>query len=186
MNVVFLLQRAFGLQGFYLLVVAVLLVVLLGIRLLESSGRATAARLLAWSVLLVTLAGVVEATLRPVVPPDQAEAVLILDPIRGAWGWAGVAWRPVVNNVGLFLPLGALAAAAMPRIPRVLLLVVLVLASIGIETTQYLVPMGRVANSADVLANGLGAALGLLLASLVLGGSRRRRDLARLADARGG
>jgi glycopeptide antibiotics resistance protein len=179
MNVVFLLQRTFGLQGFYLLVVGVVLVVLLSIRLLEARGAGDTARFVAWSVLLLALAGVAEATLRPVVPPEQAQPVLILNPVRGAWGWAGVAWRPVVNNIGLFVPLGALAAAAMPRVPRGWLLGVLVLMSVGIETVQYLVPMGRVANTADVLANALGAALGLVLATLVLGGSARRRVGAR-------
>jgi glycopeptide antibiotics resistance protein len=175
MSVVYQLQGAFGLQGFYLLVVGVLLLLLLLVRLLEAQGASSTARAVAWVALLATLAGVAEATLRPVVPPAQAVPKLLLDPIEGVQGWAGPAWRPVINNVGLFLPLGALAAAAMPRAPRSLLLVLLVGLSVGIETTQYLVPMGRVANAADVLANGTGAAIGLLLASLVLGSSAGRR-----------
>jgi glycopeptide antibiotics resistance protein len=175
MSVVYQLQGAFGLQGFYLLVVGVLLLLLLLMRLLEVQGAPSTARAVAWVALLATLAGVAEATLRPVVPSAQAVPKLLLDPIEGVQGWAGPAWRPVINNVGLFLPLGALAAAAMPRAPRSLLLVLLVGLSVGIETTQYLVPMGRVANTADVLANGAGAALGLLLASLVLGSSSDRR-----------
>ena len=175
MSVVFQLQRAYGLQGFYLMVVGTLVVVLLVIRLLEIRGAPRAARAVAGVALVATLAGVAEATLRPVVPPDLAVPKLLLDPVEGAQGWAGVAWRPVINNVGLFLPLGTLSAAALPRVPRGWLLVLLVLVSVGIETTQYLVPMGRVANTADVLANGAGAALGLLLATLVLGPSSRRR-----------
>jgi glycopeptide antibiotics resistance protein len=176
MSVVYQLQHAFGLQGFYLLVVGVLLALLVVVRVLEVAGAPLAARTVAWAALVATVAGVAEATLRPVVPPDQAVPTLLLDPVEGVQGWAGPAWRPVINNVGLFLPVGALAAGALPRVPRGLLLVVLVAFSVGIETTQYLVPMGRVANSADVLANGTGALIGLVLASLVLGSSGRRRD----------
>jgi glycopeptide antibiotics resistance protein len=176
MSVVYQLQHAFGLQGFYLMVVGALLTLLVVIRVLEIRGAPAAARAVAWAALLATVVGVAEATLRPVVPPAQAVPKLLLDPVQGVQGWAGPAWRPVINNVGLFLPLGALAAAAVPRAPRGLLLLVLVALSVGIETTQYLVPMGRVANTADVLANGAGALIGLVLASLVLGSSGRRRD----------
>ena len=164
MRTVYELQLGLGVRGFYLLVVGVVAVALVVLRLLERRGHRATARTLAWALFLVALAAVLWATLRPFVPWGTGQSRLILDPVRGIEGWAGsVAWRPVVNNVGLFIPLGALAAAALPRVGRMRLWVGLVALSVGIETVQYLVPSGRVANTADVLANAIGAALGLLL-----------------------
>jgi hypothetical protein len=174
MRTVYELQGELGIRGFYLMVLGVVGLVLVGLRVLERRGDPSLARTLAWVALVLALAGVLVATLRPHVPLGTGEQVLILDPIRGMEGWAGrIAWRPVVDNVGLFIPLGALAAAAMPRVPRAVLWVALVALSVGIESVQYLVPSGRVANSADVVANGLGAAVGLLVHALVT--PRRRR-----------
>ncbi len=174
MRTVYELQGELGIRGFYLAVVGVVGLVLVGLRMLERRGDPALARTLAWVALLIALGGVLGATLRPLVPFGTADPVLILDPIRGMEGWAGrIAWRPVIDNVGLFIPLGALAAAAMPRVPRGALWVLLVALSVGIEAFQYYVPSGRVANSADVLANGFGAAIGLLLHALLT--PRRRR-----------
>ena len=174
MRTVYELQGELGIRGFYLMVVGVVGLVLIGLRVLERRGDPGLARTLAWVALLVALAGVLAATLRPLTPLGAAEPRLILDPLRGMEGWAGrIAWRPVVDNVGLFIPLGALVPAALPRVPRSTLWVGLVSLSVGIEAFQYLVPSGRVANSADVLANGAGAAIGLLLHGLVT--PRRRR-----------
>lgn len=168
MRTVYELQGELGVRGFYLAVVGVVGLILVGLRILERRRETGLTRSLAWVALLVALAGVLVATLRPLMPVGAAEHVLILDPVRGIEGWAGrIAWRPVVNNIGLFVPLGALAAAALPRVPRSRLWLLLVLLSVGIEAFQYLVPTGRVANSADVVANGLGAALGLLLHTLL-------------------
>jgi glycopeptide antibiotics resistance protein len=173
MRTVYELQGELGIRGFYFMLLGVVGVVLVGLRVLERRGDPALARTLAWIALLVALAGVLAATLRPVVPFGTADPVLYLDPIQGIAGWSGPAWRPVIDNVGLFIPLGAFAAAAMPRIPRGALWVGLVALSVGIEAFQYLVPSGRVANSADVLANGLGAAIGLFVHTLVA--PRRRR-----------
>lgn len=174
MRTVYELQGELGIRGFYLMVVGVVGMVLVGLRVLERRGDPALARTLAWGALLIALAGVLLATLRPHVPVGSGDPVLILDPVQGIEGWAGrIAWRPVVDNVGLFVPLGALAAAAMPRLPRGVLWVGLIVLSVGIEALQYLVPSGRVANGADVLANGLGAAIGLVVHALVA--PRRRR-----------
>jgi hypothetical protein len=174
MTTVYELQREFGVRGFYLLLIGVVGLALLGLRLLERGGQERLAKGIASGLFLLALAAVLGATLRPLVPPGTAEPRLILDPLRGMEGWAGrIAWRPVVDNVGLFIPLGALVAAALPRVPRTVLWFLLLLLSVSIETLQYLVPSGRVANTADVLANGIGAAVGLGLHAMVA--PRRQR-----------
>lgn len=74
--------------------------------------------------------------------------------------------EPVVEaiaNALLFLPLGVLLPPALPRVPLTVLLAVPVLASLGLEVAQLLVVQGRQPDPVDVLANGAGGAVGLLL-----------------------
>ncbi|WP_169923669.1 VanZ family protein [Propionicimonas paludicola] len=66
-------------------------------------------------------------------------------------------------NVLLFVPLGLLVTR-MLRVHRYLSVVVGLLASVGIELVQWLALPARTPSLYDVLANTLGACLGLLIA----------------------
>jgi glycopeptide antibiotics resistance protein len=154
-----------GRVGFFVLVAAVLTACLLFVALCRRRGNLRLAALVAGSSLTVVLLGVLSLTLfgweRGAMPR------LILDPIEGAWGWDSIAWRPVIDNIALFVPVGALATAVWWRRSPVLVWLGSVALSVGIEAFQYLVPTGRVANAADVVANATGALLGVLLALLL-------------------
>jgi glycopeptide antibiotics resistance protein len=92
----------------------------------------------------------------------------------------------VFDNVVLFIPVGALATAVWWRRTPALPWLGCIAFSVAIEAFQYLVPTGRVANAADVLANGTGALLGVILA-VALGvrrPPRRRRPNAQEAPPR--
>ncbi len=163
------LRASLDAGGFLLVVVLLVAGVLLIVRLLRSRGGRVGAALattIAVTALAVSLAGIAELTLfgREGLGAEQR---LQLDPVLGAWGWAGIAWRPVIDNVTLFVPLGASLAALWCRRSRLLLLAVAVLVSVGVEGFQWWFPTGRIANTADVIANGAGAALGILLVRIV-------------------
>ncbi|MEX2551021.1 MAG: VanZ family protein [Nitriliruptoraceae bacterium] len=166
------LQSALGRPLFTVAVALALLTVVLVLGMAVRSGARRGARIVAATGLLATLAIVLSLTLPGLVDPGVAPRRLFLDPVAGAWGWDGIAWRPVVDNVALFVPVGAFAAATFVRSRLTRILLGIVALSIGIETFQYLVPTGRVANSADVLANAAGAAVGIALATLL--GTRPR------------
>ena len=161
--------------GFLLLVVVAAFVWLLAIRGLRGRDgwfpEALASGLAVLAV-WVSLAGIAELTLFGT-QGLGADPRLELDPVAGARGWAGIAWRPVIDNVTLFVPLGAALAAFWHRRGLVLPLALALAVSIAVETFQWAVPSGRIANSADVLANTVGALIGVLLA--VLAGVSGRR-----------
>lgn len=146
--------------------VPTLLAVLITVHGLRRVGATRAARLLAGAALGLALAGALALTLRPGsgAPPWSR---LILDPVLGASdGHGRTVWGPLLANVVLFVPLGALAAARFPgRAGRVWL--VLALLSLTIEACQYLLPIDRIANTADVLANATGAGLGVVVDGVV-------------------
>lgn len=171
------LQGLFGRGAFQLLVLVGLLGVLLLLRLLRGRGAWRSAELLARGVLVLVVGVVLGLTLRPFAAPGAVDAVLVLDPVAGAWGWDQIAWGPVIDNVALFVPVGALAVVAFARRGTVVVWLGCVVLSVGIETLQYLVPTGRVANTADVLANATGALVGVLL-GLALRGSAVSRPSA--------
>ena len=176
------LQTLLGRPLFVTSVVGVLLVVLVVVGWLRRRRAEATASVLAWTGLLVTVGGVLSLTLFGPLPRGVAEPRLFLDPMAGAWGWDSIAWRPVVDNVALFLPLGAMAGAAFRRRGLVTVWLLCVAFSVAIEAFQYLVPTGRVANTADVLANAAGALLGLLLA--VASGARAGGPSAALSGSR--
>jgi hypothetical protein len=155
--------------GFLLVVVVGVLVLMLLIARLRRSGgrsRGGAATLLAVVLLVVSLAGIAMLTLFGPLGLG-ADQRLELDPIVGARGWAGIAWRPVIDNITLFVPLGAAMAALWCRRGVLALLLLAAGVSVAVETFQWAYPSGRIANSADVIANTLGAALGITVARLV-------------------
>jgi len=161
------LQSVLGRPLFMTLAAVALITVLAVLGMVVRAGAHRVVRIVASVGLLVALASVLSLTLRGVVDPGIAPRRLFLDPIAGAWGWDAIAWRPVVDNVALFVPVGAFAAATFVRARLLRIWVAVVVLSVGIEAFQYLVPTGRVANSADVLANGVGAAAGIAVAALL-------------------
>jgi glycopeptide antibiotics resistance protein len=160
------LQAELGRALFVVAVVALVAVTLLVIASLRRLGAMRTAALAARVGLVVVLTGVGSLTLFGSVPLGQASRTLILDPLEGAWGWDSIAWRPVIDNVAMFVPVGALVAAVWWRRSLLTLWLITLTISVGIEAFQWLVPTGRVANMADLLANGLGGLLGLGLAGL--------------------
>ncbi|WP_242653848.1 VanZ family protein [Klenkia soli] len=112
-----------------------------------------------------------------------AVALITLVPSGSGWTWADPAtelgWYlagldddttrlQLVGNLLLLVPTAALAAARWPvlRRPAALLPACLVLAS-GIETLQFLLPLGRVVSVVDVGLNTLGAVPVLVAAALL-------------------
>jgi glycopeptide antibiotics resistance protein len=65
-------------------------------------------------------------------------------------------------NVLLFVPVALLLAAAVPRLPGVLVWLVGTAASAAVEAAQLILP-GRDSTVRDVVLNSLGAAIGVLL-----------------------
>jgi hypothetical protein len=172
------LRSALGAGGFLLGVTLVVVVWLVVIRLLRQRSGVVAQRIAALVAMLglwVALAGVAELTLFGT-QGLGADPRLELDPLAGAWGWSGIAWRPVIDNITLFVPVGAgLAAVLIGRHVAVPAGIALLL-SIAVEAFQWAVPSGRIANSADVVANFVGAVLGIGLArALGASGARATR-----------
>ena len=66
-------------------------------------------------------------------------------------------------NVLLFVPIGLLLRLALPQLLSSALLVLATAGSLGIEVVQYALLPGRTPSVADVLFNGGGAAIGLVL-----------------------
>jgi len=163
------LRASLDAGGFLLVVVIVVVAVLLVVAALRRrGGRARSATATAVVVVMtwLSLAGIAELTLFGPLGLG-ADPRLELDPIVGAWGWAGIAWRPVIDNVTLFVPLGAALTALWCRRSPLAVLVAAALISFGVETFQWAYPSGRIANSADIIANTVGAAVGITLARLV-------------------
>jgi hypothetical protein len=164
--------------GFLALVMLATVVWLVAVRLLrERTGTGSSgewlASLIAALGLWVALAGVAALTLFGT-QGAGADPRLELDPLAGAWGWSGIAWRPVIDNIALFVPVGAGLAAVLRRRRVVVPLLIATSLSLAVEAFQWAVPSGRIANSADVLANTIGAAIGVLLA--VMTGARGTPD----------
>ena len=171
------LRASLDAAGFLVVVVLVVVVVLLLIRVLRTRGGRIGAHLatgIALVALAVSVAGIAELTLfgREGLGAEQR---LELHPLLGARGWSGIAWRPVIDNVTLFVPLGASLATLWWRRRWTLPLGLAVGVSVGVELFQWAFPTGRIANSADVLANTVGAALGIVIARLLHAGQPRRR-----------
>lgn len=162
------LRASLGAGGFLLAVVVIVVTVLLIVTVLRRRGGRTGALVAGLVVVLavwISLAGIAELTLFGT-KGLGADPRVALDPLVGARGWSGIAWRPIVDNITLFVPLGAALAALWWRRSWLTVLAVAVLVSVGVEAVQWAFPTGRIANSADVIANSVGAALGIGLARM--------------------
>ena len=155
-------------------VLLLLVVALVSVGSLRGRGHVRAGSWLAAVGLLVAVTVVLGLTLRPTAAPHEAVRTFYLDPREGIRAAANlhIVWGPVIDNVALFVPVGALASAVFRRHALAGVWLGCVLLSVMIETAQFLAPIGRIANSADVVANAAGAALGAAVA--VVSRSRRR------------
>ncbi|NRQ49123.1 VanZ family protein [Aeromicrobium stalagmiti] len=79
-------------------------------------------------------------------------------------------------NILLFIPLGALALALLPRLGWLRVTALAGLFSVVIEVTQTIARPERTGSVADIVANTAGAAIGAIVVVLVLGrvGQHRR------------
>lgn len=119
--------------------------------------------LLALYVVVVLL-----ATLWPT-PLDQGYSAAIqkvLDVVHrnGVPEWFGYNKLEFTANVAMFTPLGFLAALLLPARVWWLALLICPALSIGIELTQATFLAARFATATDVMANSVGAVIGILVA----------------------
>ena len=104
---------------------------------------------------------------------------------RGVPAWIGYPQVEFTSNVLMFVPLGFLAALALPRRDWWLVAVLAPALSALLEAAQALFLPARVASAGDVIANGLGAAIGAAL-SLLARMLVHRRDQLLAADIAAG
>ncbi|BDZ45953.1 VanZ family protein [Naasia aerilata] len=132
-------------------------------------------------VLLVTLSPT------PVDRPYSAVLVRLIRELheRGVPGWVGYPQIEFLSNVLLFVPLGFLAALDLPRRDWWLAAVAAPAFSALLELGQALFFPARTPSASDVVANGLGGAVGAvvsLLARMIV----HHRDRLVAADVAGG
>lgn len=80
-----------------------------------------------------------------------------LDPVTWSSGWTG----EFLANIVLFVPIGVLLRLTFPRLPAVGAVAVGVLLTVSIEVLQ--IPLDRVSDPRDLVANSIGAVLGTVL-----------------------
>lgn len=83
---------------------------------------------------------------------------------RGVPGFIDYDFIEFTANVGLFIPVGVLFGLAVPLRAWPVALILGPLVSAGIEAAQRLLLDGRYATIGDVIANSIGATLGVFLA----------------------
>ena len=136
---------------------------LLALHRVRSSGRAeaasTAALLLLAGWLLLTAYATLSARYQPWVPP---RSYVNLKPFASFTSEPARSTSELVENVALFMPLGALLPFAIPRRSLLVVLASATVLSTGIEWLQYASHDGRFADVDDVILNVAGALLGWL------------------------
>lgn len=95
-----------------------------------------------------------------------------------------IMFTQMVGNLLLLLWLGFLLPIAFESVKPWMAVVISGLVSIGIETVQYVIAVGRVSSLSDVFFNTVGAAVGAVLVKLIArhdrwAGRLRHRPLAR-------
>jgi glycopeptide antibiotics resistance protein len=86
---------------------------------------------------------------------------------NGVPGWFGYNKLEFTANVGMFVPLGFLLALVLPARRWWLSLVIAPLFSVAIEATQGFFLSARFSSAWDVVANSIGALIGIILALIV-------------------
>jgi glycopeptide antibiotics resistance protein len=117
--------------------------------------------------LFAWLAGLIFMTLRP---SSGSGSLLNVVPLRFEGPGAVI---DAVLNVGVFVPLGLLLAAAAIRFPAALLTGLLL--SIAIEVSQYMVQVGRTSDINDLITNTTGTVVGWTAGAAIVH-IRRRAD----------
>jgi glycopeptide antibiotics resistance protein len=99
---------------------------------------------------------------------------------RGMLEWVYWTRLEVLANVAMFVPLALLLTFVLGARRWWLALLLCVALSAGVELAQHVLLPGRVATVRDVIANGVGAAIGVVIASVIEGVVRlaRRRAAA--------
>jgi glycopeptide antibiotics resistance protein len=138
-------------------------------------------RVVAIVLLAVLAAGVLALILSPVpIFGDQKRIYqLAIDLHEAGWPyWINFAFFERMANVVLFIPVGALLAATLPRRMQWLALILVLVLAAGLETAQLLLAERR-SSILDVVLNTAGGAVGVGLTAAVRGVaaavSRRRR-----------
>ncbi len=151
----------------------------------RADERSTPRRLQIWAVCLLLVFCLVVATITfwPGPPdPDGQQALrafLKQAHLQGLPLWITFGKVEFGANIVMFVPIGFFGALALPRL-RWLVVPAAIVASAGIELLQFARLPDRVGTPRDVVANGIGALVGYLLAAgvlLVLRRRRRRRAL---------
>ncbi|MBF4462551.1 MULTISPECIES: VanZ family protein [unclassified Rathayibacter] len=108
-------------------------------------------------------------------PNDVVLAIIAFLGSTPLTGWFDVEVAEFTANVLLFVPLGALVAAQLPRRYRPTAALIGLAVSAAVETAQLLWLPTRVADVRDLCSNGLGSLLGTLLTMALARTSTARR-----------
>jgi hypothetical protein len=127
-----------------------------------SADRARRAALLALAAYLLFAVGL---TVGPLPQQEMLDSLVAL--VGRFTGGVSELAVEAPSNVLLFVPLGLLLARGFPAWPGPAVWVLCVLGSAGVEAIQAGFLPGRVPSVLDVAMNGLGAAIGVLLARLL-------------------
>ncbi|WP_164874424.1 VanZ family protein [Rathayibacter festucae] len=153
----------------------------MGTAKLTPSRRVRVALILLYSILLVGV----------VLWPEPVDAGLHDEIARWIWrlnaaGVDQITYADIesISNVLLFVPFGVLVALLIAPRKEWIAIVIGVAASTGAETLQWLLLPDRFATVSDVIANGIGAALGAFSVAVlrVAAGRRARRAASDRAD----
>jgi glycopeptide antibiotics resistance protein len=146
---------------------------------------------LATSILVLYLVAVLIATMWPT-PLDQGfsssiDRFLAVMHRNGVPEWFGYSKLEFTANIGMFVPLGFLVALLLPRKLWWFALFICPGLSVGIELTQATFLSARFATVVDVIANSLGALVGIAIAVILrtMVHSRDQQLIARALWARG-
>ncbi|CAD2075423.1 VanZ family protein [Jeotgalicoccus meleagridis] len=118
--------------------------------------------------LIMSLVGIFLVTLMPTSNESDIVVLTPLESIKDMWYYATTEaiFNSIVMNIVLFIPISFFLYCLIKRgILTVLLCLVL---SIFIETTQYLLPIGRVTSVDDVMLNSIGGIIGVFFGYLIL------------------
>jgi glycopeptide antibiotics resistance protein len=139
--------------------------IVLSVRGCRTRVRARGDRIAMGLFLTGWLAGLLFMTLRP---SSGRGSLLNFVPLKFEGPGAIV---DAVLNVGVFVPLGLLLAAAAVRFPVALLIGLLL--SAAIEVSQYLVQVGRTSDVNDLITNTTGTVLGWAVGAAIVHVRRR-------------
>ncbi|WP_327008896.1 VanZ family protein [Dactylosporangium sp. NBC_01737] len=126
-----------------------------------------------------------------ILTPADAPRRIQLDPVAGLHGVlsgdAGAAVVQMVGNLAVFAAFGAFAPLRWPRLTLWRVLLLAALGSATVEVLQYVLDLGRVSATDDVLVNTLGAGLAHVAGRVVRPATHAsRRDVEPLVHDEGG